>query len=99
MGLTHNVFQGESSTVAQELHQELSALRDELAMQDWCEEMGDQLAEADETYAEYVEAQEEEERLYHEEQEQEWQERLDSDEDNDWDDHDMDWEEFDWDDD
>src|SRR5262245_7692993 len=94
-GLGHNVFQDDSRMVAQRLHQDLSALLDELAIQDWCEEKGEQLAEADSAYAEYFEAMEEEERLYEEEQEREWQEWLDSDENNDWDDHDTDWEGFD----
>ena len=58
--------------------------------------MGEQFADADATYAEYIEAQGEEERLYEEEQQREWQEWLDSDEGNDWDDHDMEWEDFDW---
>jgi len=56
--------------------------------------MGEQFAAA--AYAEYIEAQGEEERLYEEEQQREWQEWLDSDEGNDWDDHDMEWEDFDW---
>jgi len=34
LGLTHNVFQSEGRRVAQRLHQDLSALLDELAMQD-----------------------------------------------------------------
>ena len=37
LGLVNNVFQNDSREVAQSLQQDLSALLDELAQQDWCE--------------------------------------------------------------
>ncbi|MCI0665685.1 MAG: hypothetical protein L0220_31910 [Acidobacteria bacterium] len=108
-GLAHGIFKDKRYVVAQRLHQELSVLLDELARQDRGEGAGDRVAEAYPAYTEFVQAGNEEFRVYEAEQECEWQELQDIDEDddwddygvdwNDWDDHDLDWEHLHWNDD